>query len=79
MVKLHTDGVIDTVEVEITVEGDYEHLAELIHSDLVSRADELNQIVELDRHPAATDPPMRVDWEGWLHGEYDDRKPEAKP
>lgn len=71
MVKIKTDGVIDTVEVEIRVNGDDEHLAELIHSDLVSRADELNQIVELGQHPAATTPQTRVDWEGWLAGDYD--------
>lgn len=79
MVKLHTDGVIGTVEVDITVEGDDEKLAEFIHSDLTGRAEEINQIVELDRHPAATTPPTRVDWEGWLHGEYDDAKAEPEP
>lgn len=70
--RSETSGVIDTVEVTITVTGDDEHLADLIHSDLTARADELNQIVELGRHPAATSPPSRVDWEGWLHGDYDD-------
>lgn len=71
MVKLQTDGVIDTTEVEIRVNGDDEHLAELIHSDLVARADVLNQIVELGIHPEATMPPSRVDWEGWQSGDYD--------
>lgn len=75
---VETDGVIGTVEVEIRVSGDDEHLAELIHSDLVSRADELNQIVELDRHPDATNPQTRVDWEGWLRGDYEGVKSDGE-
>lgn len=67
------DGVIDNVEVSISVEGD-EALAEKILMDLESRAEEINQIVELDRHPAATDPSVRIDWEGWQRGEYDEVK-----
>lgn len=70
MVKIQTGGVIENTEVEIRVSGDDEHLAELIHSDLVSRADELNQIAELGKHPDATTSQTRVDWEGWLNGDY---------
>jgi len=69
--SVETDGVINSIEVTISVEGEDEHLADLIHSDLTSRADELNQIVEGGVHPHATIPPSRVDWEGWLNGEYD--------
>lgn len=68
---VETDGVIDTVEVTIRCEGDDEHLAELIHRDLVSRADEINQIVELGKHPAATYPQTEIDWEGWFQNDYD--------
>jgi hypothetical protein len=75
MVEITTDGVIDTVEVEITVVGEDEHLAQMIERDLVSRADVLNQIVEAGIHPEATQPPTKIDWEGWLHGEYEDAKP----
>jgi hypothetical protein len=70
--RSETHGEIAGVHVTVTVEGENEHLADLIHTDLTSRADELNQIVELDRHPDATNPPTRADWEGWFHGEYDD-------
>jgi hypothetical protein len=69
-----TDGVIDQVEVTIRTEGDDEHLAELIHQDLVNRAHEINQIVELQKHPTATNPEMVVDWEGWLEGEVKDEE-----
>lgn len=78
MVNLQTDGVIDTVEVSIETSGDDEHLAELIHHDLTGRAEELNQIVELGKHPDAAIPPTRIDWEGWLHGDYDDVKTSQK-
>lgn len=69
--RLETFGEIAGVDVTVVVEGDDEHLADLIHMDLTSRGDELNQIIELERHPDATEPPTRVDWEGFLRGDYD--------
>lgn len=71
--SVQTDGVINHVEVEIRCVAfpEEEHLAELIHQDLVSRADEINQIVELDIHPEATTPTNRIGWEGWQNGEYE--------
>jgi len=74
MTKIETDGIIQQVEVTITVEApeEHEHLAELIHSDLTTRADEINQIAELGKHPDATNPKANVDWEGWHDGDYDD-------
>jgi hypothetical protein len=70
--QAETEGVIDAVEVTIRTSGDDEHLAELVHQTLVSRAEEINQVVEQGTHPSATTPPMDVDWEGWLAGDYDD-------
>jgi len=69
MVKQKTNGTIGGMDVTIEIEGDDETLANLIYADLVGRCDELNQIVEVGRHPAATSPNMSANWEGWLDGE----------
>ena len=66
------DGEVGNVRVTIRVESEDEHLADIVLSDLEGKADVLNQIVELERHPDAARPPSRVDWEGWLHGDYEE-------
>jgi len=69
MVTQTVTGTIGRIEVEITLSGDDEQLANLLFADLQGHCDELNQIVELDRHPDATEPPMTADWEAYLNGE----------
>lgn len=69
MVKNTTEGEILGVDVTITVKGDDEQLADLIHSDLVGRAEELNEIVEAGVHPEATRPPTSVDWVAYQNGD----------
>lgn len=66
---VETSGEIGEVDVTIRCEGE-EKLAEFIHMDLVNRADEIRQIVELDRHPEAVDVQTKIDWVGWQNGEY---------
>jgi hypothetical protein len=57
-----TTGEIGDVTVAIECVGE-ERLADMVHLDLVDRADEIRQIVEEDTHPDEADGDMRVDWE----------------
>ena len=71
MVKQKTSGEIGGIDIELTLEGGDEALANLLYADLVGRLGELNEIVEVGKPPDAAQGPMSADWEGYLNGEYE--------
>jgi DNA-directed RNA polymerase subunit L len=69
MVRQTVSGVIDTAEVTIEIESDDETLANLIYAALKGKTDEINEIVEFEKHPDAAQASMSADWEAYLNDE----------
>lgn len=66
MVKLSNEGTIGELDVEVSIVGGDEELANLVYADLVGRADELKQMVDYDIPPEGTEPHIRAKWDEYL-------------